>query len=242
MPDPKKAPPPSSGDNQALFFLLVAAMIIFIIIPSVIAFFGFSDVREVVDGNFFDQARLIFTSFIETVSFLSIFISFVLILTIVYIKLAHKETVLVYENNLNKIERLIQDSKKPKTRNPVAPISFVPNAEKGNAPEQNAPNPKWQQIEKHMFSQNQSEWRIAILEADILLFDMLSQMGYQGDSIGEILRNVDKASFATLDDAWKAHKIRNIIAHEGANFLLTRDEAERAIRLYKRVFEEFYYI
>lgn len=87
-----------------------------------------------------------------------------------------------------------------------------------------------------------SEWRIAILEADILLFDMLSQMGYEGNSIGEILKNVDKANFVTLDDAWKAHRVRNIIAHEGANYELSRDEAERTIRLFKRVFDEFYFV
>lgn len=105
-----------------------------------------------------------------------------------------------------------------------------------------ATNPRWIQIEKNMQSHNMSEWRVAILEADILLFDMLSQMGYEGNSIGEILKNVDKANFVTLDDAWKAHRIRNIIAHEGANYELSRDEAERTIRLFKRVFDEFYFV
>jgi hypothetical protein len=108
--------------------------------------------------------------------------------------------------------------------------------------EQVVTNPKWIQIEKNMQSHNMSEWRVAILEADILLYEMLSQMGYDGNSIGEILKNVDKANFVTLDDAWKAHRIRNIIAHEGANYELSRDEAERTIRLYKRVFDEFYFV
>jgi hypothetical protein len=110
------------------------------------------------------------------------------------------------------------------------------------APDVQVTNPRWAQIEKNMQSHNMSEWRVAILEADILLFDMLSQMGYEGTSIGEILKNVDKANFVTLDDAWKAHRIRNIIAHEGANYELSRDEAERTIRLFKRVFDEFYFV
>ena len=93
-----------------------------------------------------------------------------------------------------------------------------------------------------MQSHNMSEWRVAILEADILLYEMLSQMGYDGNSIGEMLKNVDKANFVTLDDAWRAHRIRNIIAHEGANYELSKDEAERTIRLYKRVFDEFYFV
>ncbi len=107
---------------------------------------------------------------------------------------------------------------------------------------QQVTNPRWIQIEKNMQSHNASEWRVAILESDILLYDMLSQMGYPGNSIGEILKNVDKKNFVTLDDAWKAHRIRNIIAHEGANYELSKDEADRTIRLYKRVFDEFYFV
>lgn len=111
------------------------------------------------------------------------------------------------------------------------------------APQNNAPkNPKWLEIERHMQSHAASDWKVAILEADILLFDMLQQMGYEGDSIGEILKKVDRANFVTIDDAWKAHRVRNIIAHEGTNYELERSEAERTIRLFKRVFDEFYFI
>lgn len=120
--------------------------------------------------------------------------------------------------------------------------SQTSTAQVSTAQAQTVTNPRWVQIEKNMQSHNLSEWRVAILEADILLFDMLSQMGYDGTSIGEILKKVDKANFVTLDDAWKAHRIRNIIAHEGANYELSRDEAERTIRLYKRVFDEFYFV
>jgi hypothetical protein len=104
------------------------------------------------------------------------------------------------------------------------------------------PDPRWQEIERHMATNSQAEWRVAIIESDIILFDMLEQMGYVGDTVAEKLKTVDKVNFATLDDAWRAHKIRNIIAHEGANYELSREEADRTIRLFKKVFEEFYFI
>jgi hypothetical protein len=103
-------------------------------------------------------------------------------------------------------------------------------------------NEKWQKIQAHINSTNPAEWRLAILEADIMLGDILEKMGYQGDSIGEKLKGIEESDFLTLQLAWEAHKVRNQIAHEGADFLLNDREARRVIELYQKVFEEFYYI
>ena len=67
-------------------------------------------------------------------------------------------------------------------------------------------------------------------------------MSYHGDDLGSKLRGATKADFKTLDQAWEAHKVRNDIAHDGSNFLLSQREAKRVINLYRQVFEEFYYI
>lgn len=103
-------------------------------------------------------------------------------------------------------------------------------------------NNKWQHIQTLMNSHNMNDWRQAIIEADIILDEMLTKMQYAGDSIGDKLKNVEESDFITLNKAWEAHKIRNQIAHKGSDFTLTKQEASRAIGLYKKVFEEFYYI
>ena len=99
---------------------------------------------------------------------------------------------------------------------------------------------KWSEITAHMESDNESDWRQAILEADIVLGEILTKEGYQGEGIGEQLRRVDKADFKTLDQAWEAHKVRNLIAHEGSNYPLSKYEARRVINLYHTVFNEFF--
>jgi hypothetical protein len=101
---------------------------------------------------------------------------------------------------------------------------------------------KWSKILTHVESPNGNDWMLAIIEADIILGEMLEKMGYQGDSIGEKLKRVEKADFQTLDQAWEAHKVRNAIAHQGSDFVLNQREAKRVISLYREVFEEFYYI
>ena len=101
---------------------------------------------------------------------------------------------------------------------------------------------KWQVVERHINSENPGDWRLAVLEADIMLDDMVRGFGYPGINLGERLKSASRASFATLDQAWEAHKIRNAIAHEGAGFELGEREARRVINLYRAVFEEFNYI
>ncbi len=103
-------------------------------------------------------------------------------------------------------------------------------------------NPRWEAVEKYYNSANQSDWRTAIIEADIMLYDLLDTMSVEGISIGEKLKNVNKAQMATLDFAWRSHKIRNELAHQGLNFELNRRIVEEAIEGYRRVFNEFSYI
>lgn len=101
---------------------------------------------------------------------------------------------------------------------------------------------KWKSIVVKIESDNESDWRQAIIESDVILADLLTGQGYKGDSIGEQLKRVVKGDFENIDQAWEAHKIRNMIAHSGADFVLNQIEARRIINLYKQVFEEFYYI
>lgn len=100
----------------------------------------------------------------------------------------------------------------------------------------------WERIMEHISSEGESDWKLAILEADIMLSNMLTAMGYRGDSIGEQLKQIEKSDFLTLDNAWEAHKIRNRIAHEGQSYAMSQHEARRVIELYRSVFEEFHYI
>lgn len=98
---------------------------------------------------------------------------------------------------------------------------------------------RFEVVKKHMESANPAEWRLAIIEADTLLEEMVKRMGYQGATLGDMLKNIEQSDFITLNDAWEAHKIRNQIAHQGSSFLLTEREAKRVVRLYENVFREF---
>lgn len=103
-------------------------------------------------------------------------------------------------------------------------------------------NVAWQRILDHLDSPNESDWRLAIIEADTVLKEVLDKSGFVGDTIGEKLKGLEKGDIASLSAAWEAHKVRNRIAHEGSEFRLNKREAERVIDLYRQVFEELHYI
>ncbi len=100
-------------------------------------------------------------------------------------------------------------------------------------------NAEWEKVLRNVESANDSDLRLAILEADIMLDTLLNNMGLPGDTMGDKLKAVEKSDFTTVDKAWEAHKVRNQIAHEGAAFVLSQHEAKRVIALYQDVFEEF---
>jgi hypothetical protein len=100
-------------------------------------------------------------------------------------------------------------------------------------------SPRWQRIKSLANGANVSEWREAIIEADIMLDDLLAKQGYIGDGIGEKLKSAPPQEFGTLSEAWEAHKVRNQIAHEGSEFNLSEAIVHRTIARYESVFREF---
>lgn len=129
--------------------------------------------------------------------------------------------------------REIQNHEKEEIKHEIS-IALARDAE-----EASKINPRWKYILDLIGSDSQNDWRIAILEADSMLDELLQERGYEGDSLGERLKGARNNSFANLDNAWEAHEIRNKIAHAGSEFSLTQIESRRTIRLFETVFDEF---
>ena len=101
---------------------------------------------------------------------------------------------------------------------------------------------RWNRVLEHASSDDEHQWRLAILEADIMLNELLDLQGYKGETIAEKLKQVSKTNFNSVDDAWEAHKVRNRVAHEGVEYRIDEREKNHVINLYQRVFKEFGFI
>ncbi|CAN5755713.1 hypothetical protein BH11PAT2_BH11PAT2_02200 [soil metagenome] len=101
---------------------------------------------------------------------------------------------------------------------------------------------RWAYITELIESGQEGDWRNAIIESDIMLDELLTRLGYQGDSLGEKLKTVNPNQFHTLSNAWEAHKVRNEIAHQGSQYQLSESIAHRTIANYEAVFREHHEI
>lgn len=101
---------------------------------------------------------------------------------------------------------------------------------------------RWNRIMEEIRSGIEQNLRLAILEADIMLNELLDVLGYKGETMADKMRQVDRANFNTIDLAWEAHRARNTIAHQGTGVSLGTQEANRIINLYGKIFREFKYI
>lgn len=99
---------------------------------------------------------------------------------------------------------------------------------------------RWEAVVSHVNSPNPADWKLAILEADTMLDEMLRGMGFPGETLGERLK-IAKGQIENIDAAWEAHKVRNRIAHEGVQFNLSQEEARKTLALFTKVFSEFQY-
>lgn len=101
---------------------------------------------------------------------------------------------------------------------------------------------RWNRILEQVHSDSEQNWRLAILEADIMLSELLDVLGYKGETMADKMKAVVRGDFKTIDLAWEGHRVRNAIAHQGQMQALSQRETQRIIGLYGQVFREFRFI
>jgi hypothetical protein len=103
--------------------------------------------------------------------------------------------------------------------------------------ERNA-NPRWHYILTLIESPNDSDWRVAVIEADSMMEEVLKEKGLSGETVSELLEGAKESGYTHIQDAWDAHLVRNQIAHQGSDFPLSQVEGRRVIKMFQNFFEE----
>lgn len=91
----------------------------------------------------------------------------------------------------------------------------------------------WNKIIKRLETDRESEYKLAVIEADGLLDSVLKRMRYKGDSFSQRLEQIDPSVLPNLEEVWKVHKTRNNIVHD-PDYLLTLDQAKRVLEVYEK--------
>ncbi len=97
---------------------------------------------------------------------------------------------------------------------------------------------KWMKIKEKLQGQNEAEYKLAIIEADDLIGDLISRMGFKGENMAEKIDNIPAGQLDNVEDLQAAHQIRNRIIHE-ENMQFSREEAQKTLELYEKFLDYF---
>lgn len=95
----------------------------------------------------------------------------------------------------------------------------------------------WEGVLLHIGSNNESDWKLAIIEADKIIDKILVLKDYKGESMAERMTSIDKNELKSIELLWEAHKIRNRIAHQ-PGFKLDYNQAKKIISYYEEVLKD----
>ncbi len=97
------------------------------------------------------------------------------------------------------------------------------------------PMRKWSKVVKKLESGEESEYKLAIIEADDLLEDTLNKADYKGKTLEEKLNQLDPLIVQNTNEIKEVHKVRNNIVYN-PEYKLTLEEAKRVIGVYEKTF------
>ena len=95
----------------------------------------------------------------------------------------------------------------------------------------------WNKIKQDLENGSESEYKLAIIEADNMLESALKRMGYGGVTLEECLAKLTSATLPNIEEIYQAHQIRNNIVRD-PNFVLSIDEAQKIISIYEKAFRD----
>ncbi len=95
---------------------------------------------------------------------------------------------------------------------------------------------KFLEIENKLKQDNPASFQVAIISGDKLLDKAMIEMGVSGKTMGDRLKKVG-GRLTNLNAVWRAHKLRNAIAHE-TDLEISYKQASNALAIYKQALKD----
>ena len=92
---------------------------------------------------------------------------------------------------------------------------------------------EWRKIEKRFEAGGEYNYKLAVIEADDLLRDILAEKGYKGKSFDESISKASKFQLPNMEEIMDAHKKRNLMVHD-PNYKPEKENVSRLLKVYER--------
>jgi len=91
---------------------------------------------------------------------------------------------------------------------------------------------QWDRIKKRVESGAESDYKLAIIDADDFLVEVLDNRGFEGKDFLETINKAGRLIAPILNDVIRAHETRNSIVYN-PDFKLSADEAKKMLATYE---------
>ena len=92
-------------------------------------------------------------------------------------------------------------------------------------------------ITKRLQSQSVSEYKLAIIETENLLSEILDRMGYKGENVGDQLKQITVDVLPSIAEIQDVRKISKGIIHD-PDYVVTLERAQRFIKVHEKAFQD----
>ncbi len=100
---------------------------------------------------------------------------------------------------------------------------------------------RWDKITKRLESDNLSQYKAAILEADAIASEILLGIGFKGENMTERIQQTHPGQLENSEDLLRAHETRNRIVQE-KEFVINKDEAREIIKIYENFLKKLEFL
>jgi len=92
---------------------------------------------------------------------------------------------------------------------------------------------QWNKIKKRIESGADSDYKLAIIDADDILQEVLDDRGFEGDTFEDLVKKAGRLIGPILDEVLLAHQARNSIVYN-PDYKLDADQAKKFLDIYEK--------
>lgn len=91
---------------------------------------------------------------------------------------------------------------------------------------------QWSKIKKRVESGLEADYKLAIIDAEDFLVEILERSGYEGETLEDSIQKSGRLLFQMQDDIMKAHEVRNSIVYN-PDFKLSAEAAKKTLAVFE---------
>ena len=91
---------------------------------------------------------------------------------------------------------------------------------------------RWGELMKLIEGENEAGWKAGVLDASLMLDEVLGTIGYAGDTLGQKLENILPEQLENLEKIKKANNVKNEIVNN-KDFSISKEDARELVKIFE---------